>query len=90
MKEEHAEREDVAFLVPFFGAVLLLPPLLNLFEGLRTPFGVPVEVVYLFGVWLLVIVAAVLLSRRRQFREAAPAAEADNASPPPPEPSGQA
>ncbi|WP_310416846.1 hypothetical protein [Mycoplana sp. BE70] len=88
-KEEHAEREDVAFLVPFFGVVLLLPPLLNLFGDLRTAFGVPVEVLYLFGVWLLVIAAAVLLSRRRQFREATPATEADQASPPSLEPPGR-
>lgn len=83
-KEEHAEREDVAFLVPFLGVVLLLPPLLNLFQDLRTPYGVPVEVLYLFGVWLLIIAAAVLLSRRRPFRETTPAVEADQPSRPAP------
>lgn len=87
VKEERAEREDIALLVPFFGVVLLMPPLLNLFGGLLSPLGVPVEVLYLFGVWLLVIVGAVLLSRRRQFRiltpgpmtESRPAAPADPA-----------
>ncbi|WP_156460204.1 hypothetical protein [Mesorhizobium sp. Root157] len=74
MKGEQAGREDVAVLVPFFGIVLLMPPLLNLFEGLRAPFGVPLEVLYLFGVWLLVIAGAVLLSRRKQFRETTPIA----------------
>jgi len=87
-KEERSEREDVALLVPFFGVVLLMPPLLNLFEGRRMPFGVPVEVLYLFGVWLLVIVGAILLSRRRQFREAAPKALAENVSPLPADPPG--
>jgi len=89
-KEEPAEREDVAFLVPFLGVVLLLPPLLNLFEDLRTPYGVPVEVLYLFGVWLLIIAAAVLLSRRRPFRETTPAAEADQPSRPAPSPPDRA
>lgn len=74
-RDERPEREDVALLVPFFGAVLLLPPLLNLFEGERMVFGVPAIVLYLFGVWVLVIAGAILLSRRRQFRVAGPKAE---------------
>ena len=58
--------------MPFFGVVLLLPPLLNLFGGGHMVFGVPAEVLYIFGVWLLITVGAILMSRRPQFREAEP------------------
>lgn len=81
VKEERAEREDIALLAPFFGGVLLMPPLLNLFDGLLSPFGVPIEILYLFGVWLLVILAAVLLSRRRQFRISTPQMESRASAP---------
>ncbi|PWJ86256.1 hypothetical protein C7441_101135 [Pseudaminobacter salicylatoxidans] len=80
-REERTDREDIAFLVPFFGVVLLSPPLLNLFADLRLPFGVPFETAYLFGVWILVIAGAILLSRARQFREGTPRTDAENAAP---------
>lgn len=90
LKGEQAGREDIAVLVPFFGVVLLMPPLLNLFDDLQAPFGVPVEVLYLFGVWLLVIAGAVLLSRLRQFRETPPLAVQENMPPSSADPPGEA
>lgn len=89
-KEERTEREDIALLVPFFGVVLLMPPLLNLFEGLLSPLGVPVEALYLFGVWLLVIAGAVLLSRRRQFRVLTPGPMTESRPAVPADPAGDA
>lgn len=89
-REERTEREDVAALVPFFGVVLLLPPFLNLFAGMIGPFGVPVEVLYLFGVWFLVIAGAVLLSRGRQFRETPAKSLPETGPAAPPEPPGHA
>ncbi|CAM5292341.1 hypothetical protein ATER59S_00564 [Aquamicrobium terrae] len=89
-REERGDRHDVAFLAPFFGVLLLTPPLLNLFEGLRLPFGVPLEVLYLFTVWVLLIVSAVMLSLHRQFRESAPKADAEGVDAPAAEPPGQA
>jgi len=82
-REERRERENVAILVPFFGVMLLAPPILNLFAGMRLPFGVPLEVVYLFAVWLLVIMGAVLLSLGRMFRDSAPPAGRESAAPSP-------
>lgn len=87
---EQAGREDVAILVPFFGVVLLMPPLLNLFDDLQAPFGVPLEVLYLFGVWLLVIAGAVLLSRRKQFRETTPVEVQETVRPSSAAPAGDA
>ncbi|MET3661109.1 hypothetical protein [Aquamicrobium ahrensii] len=87
-KEERAEREDIALLAPFFGGVLLMPPLLNLFGGLLSPLGVPVEILYLFGVWVLVIVGAVLLSRRRQFHVVTPEPTTQTRTPLPTDPAG--
>lgn len=90
VKGEQAGREDIAVLVPFFGVVLLMPPLLNLFDDLKAPFGVPLEVLYLFGVWLLVIAGAVLISRRKQFRETTPIAGRESMPPPSADPPGEA
>lgn len=89
-REERTEREDIAALVPFFGVVLLLPPILNLFEGMIGPLGVPLEVLYLFGIWFLVIAGAVLLSRGRQFREPAAKSRPKSGQAVPPEPPGHA
>ncbi len=89
-EEQRAEREDIAALVPFFGVVLLLPPILNLFEHMLGPRGVPLEVLYLFGIWFLVIVGAVLLSRGRQFRVSPAKSVPETGPAAPPEPPGHA
>lgn len=63
--DDRSRREDIAFLPPLFGVVVLLPPILNLFAVERLVFGLPLEVIYLFMVWTLLILGAVLLSRYR-------------------------
>lgn len=56
---------DLARIVPVFGAVLLMPPLIGLFARPDiAPFGIPLIVVYLFGLWLALIVGALLITRR--------------------------
>jgi len=55
---------DAAALLPVLGTFLLMPPVISLFTGQRALAGVPLIVVYLFGVWLLLIVAAALMARR--------------------------
>lgn len=47
-----------------FGTWLLMPPAIALFVGTESLFGVPLLVLYLFGVWLALIAGAALLSRR--------------------------
>ncbi|MEP9397434.1 hypothetical protein [Mesorhizobium sp. KR2-14] len=61
--DDDRKREDTALAIPLFGAVLLLPPFLNLFATRTLLFGVPMEVLYLFLVWILLIVGAVMTSR---------------------------
>lgn len=55
---------DAAALLPALAMFLLMPPLVTLFTGAHRLGGVPMIVVYLFGVWLALIVAAALLARR--------------------------
>ena len=55
---------DAASVLPILGAFLLLPPVVTLFAVQVDVAGVPLLVVYLFGVWLALIVCAALLARR--------------------------
>ncbi|MFA5538711.1 MAG: hypothetical protein WCZ72_08460 [Gemmobacter sp.] len=61
--DEDHRRKDAAFVLPVFG-VLLLPPFVNLFTQERLIFGLPLEVVYLFTVWVALVAGALMLSRR--------------------------
>ncbi|PZN56234.1 MAG: hypothetical protein DIU65_05270 [Proteobacteria bacterium] len=58
-RRDREKREDLAIIIPAFGAVLLMPLLINLFVIRERIFGVPLEVAYLFGVWLLLVGGAV-------------------------------
>ena len=55
---------DAILVVTVFGALMLLPPILPFFARPVTILGVPLILVYVFGVWLALIVAAWLLARR--------------------------
>ncbi len=69
-RELRASREELAFLLPLFGTLLLVPPLVNLFVGKRLVlFGMPLESLYLFAVWLLIIVGTLILSWCRPFHD---------------------
>lgn len=78
---ENRKREHAAFALPVFGALLLLPPISMVFQIPQRVFGVPVEVVYLFSVWIVLIAGSVVASRllprpeRRQPETGAPGAE---------------
>jgi hypothetical protein len=52
-----------ALVLPLFGGFLLLSPLIDLFTVNVTVAGLPLEVVYIFLVWLGLIVAAYVLAR---------------------------
>ena len=51
-------------LLPCLGLFLLMPPVVQLFALEVDVGGVPLMVVYLFGVWLALIVCAAWLARR--------------------------
>ncbi len=68
--EQNRDREELAFLLPFFGTLLVLPPLVNLFVGRQLlVLGVPLDTLYLFSVWLALVIGAMLLSRRAPKRK---------------------
>lgn len=55
---------DAATVLPLLAVFLLMPPVITLFSGAHSLAGVPLIVVYLFGVWLALIIGAALLARR--------------------------
>lgn len=63
-EDDARKRAEAVFIVQIFGALLLLPPLINLFNTRTLLFGVPLEVIYLFLVWIVLIACAVIISAR--------------------------
>lgn len=55
--------EASMLVLAVFGALLLLPPLVYVFNQPISHFGVPQIVIYLFAVWLALIVGTALLTR---------------------------
>ncbi len=55
---------DAAFILPFFGLILIMPPFVDIFFSTRLLAGIPGILLYIFGVWTLLIVLGALLSRR--------------------------
>lgn len=55
---------DAATVLPFVAAVLLMPPIVLIFAAPVLVGGIPLIVVYIFGVWVAVILAAFLAARR--------------------------
>lgn len=55
---------DSALLLPIFGAFLLVSPLITVFTGATTLFGLPLIFVYIFGVWLGLVLLARAMARR--------------------------
>ena len=56
--------QDSALLLPLIGAFLLLSPLITVFTGPATLFGLPLIFVYVFGVWLGLVILARAMARR--------------------------
>ena len=66
---------SAAVLVPLVGLFLLFPPFITVFTGAPRPFGIPLIMVYIFGVWIALVLVTALLMRR--LRDPAPAAAPD-------------
>lgn len=60
--EDMRKREHAAFMLPVFGALLLLPPLIDLFGAAPRIAGIPLKIAYLFLVWIALILGAVMVS----------------------------
>lgn len=61
---------DRSMVLVLAGVALFMPPLVGMSEIDGKIGGVPVPLVYIFGVWGALIVVAMLLSRRLDDREA--------------------
>jgi hypothetical protein len=73
-----ARLHDAAVLLPCVGLLLLMPPFIGLFSPRLTLFGIPLLVLYLFGVWAALIAATAVLARRLDPPDAAaPPAQLD-------------
>lgn len=72
-----------AGLLPLLGVFLWMPPFILLFAGPARPWGVPLVLAYLFGVWAALLASAFLLARALRPRPGSgPEADADGAGPP--------
>ena len=71
MDETHVDDGAVAsaaVALPLLGLFLLMPPVVTLFASGMGVAGVPLIVIYLFGVWIALIVCAALLAWRLRRR----------------------
>lgn len=66
-----------ALALPVLGLFLLLSPIIRMFPPDVYLFGVPLEVVYIFTVWLALIGGAALLGRSLVRSGGLPESEAD-------------
>ncbi|WP_035872824.1 hypothetical protein [Cucumibacter marinus] len=75
--------ESIAFFIPVLGAVVIMPPIVLMFDRSLHVFGFPMIIAFLFTVWMALIVSAWALSRaapefgRRQRADNEPTREAD-------------
>ena len=65
---EDIRRRDRLIGLFLLALVLLDPPLLMLFGGGDTLFGLPLLYVYIFFAWLLIIAAVAWIAERRMAR----------------------
>lgn len=56
--------ESIAFLLPFFGFLLLMPPAVLVFSMPSSIAGVPIIILYIFAIWGGLIIGAAWLARR--------------------------
>ncbi len=59
---------DGAKLLPVIGAFLFLSPIITVFTGPLSLFGLPLIFIYVFGVWLGLVLAARAMARRLESR----------------------
>ncbi|WP_198671028.1 hypothetical protein [Oceanibium sediminis] len=69
---QRRKHEDGAIATPLAGCLLLASPLLNIFSGDATIFGIPVAFVYVFTVWAGLIIVTRALARRLSSRQTRP------------------
>lgn len=73
---------SAAVALPLLGLFLLMPPMVTLFATGMGLAGVPLIVIYLFGVWIALIACAALLAWRLRPRRTDDAAGESRPAPP--------
>lgn len=63
---------DAAVILPVIAVIALVPPIILIFVRPALVAGVPLIIVYIFGVWAMAILAAFWLSRRLPGETIAP------------------
>lgn len=64
MEHKPSQRaHSAAVVVPVLGLFLLLPPFITLFTGDVQLLGIPLIVIYIFGVWVVLLVFTAWLAR---------------------------
>ena len=56
--------QDAAVVVPLAALLLFMPPFISLFAAPVSLFGVPLVVLYLFGVWAVLVLLTWWIARR--------------------------
>lgn len=72
MEDRDSDRQgalDAAIALPFVAAALLAPPIILTFAAPVVLAGIPLILLYVFGVWAVIILAAFLLARRLRTAE---------------------
>jgi hypothetical protein len=77
-EDDRQGARDAAMVLPFIGAILLFPPVVLIFAAPSVVAGVPLILLYLFGVWGAIIAAAYVLARRLPGGEGAQPRETDD------------
>lgn len=60
---------DAATVLPFVAAILLCPPIILIFAAPVMLAGIPLILIYVFGVWAAIVLSAALLARRLSTTE---------------------
>ena len=55
--------KNASTLILCLGVVLLLPPITFIFDKPIVLFGVPLVVLYMFGIWFVLVLASYTISR---------------------------
>lgn len=74
--------QTTALVLPVFGAILIVPPFLGVFNLPVTVFGMPIVAIYLFSVWTGLIVVTAAISRRLGRDETGSDTQGDGDPPP--------
>ncbi len=70
MAAPHPEKlRHLAVFLPFIGLFLLMPPALLVFGIEATLAGIPLIVLYIFGIWAALIAAAAVMARYLDARD---------------------